>query len=253
MCNALAVATAVAVLALPFTARADDVPATPAPEWTFPANVALTSDYIFRGLTQTDENPALQAGIEVDHASGFYFGTWASNIRWLHKYVQAASADVEVDVYAGYRARDSDALGLDVGLYSYYYPGDYPSPGYTLPYTTEAYVALSYGIATLKYSHAFTNLFGFADTQHSGYLDLCANWEFVPTWLLNAHVGRQQVQHFDAASYTGYKLGVTKNFDSGWSLAVAWVDTDAERAVYTFPNGDFQGRSTAVATLTKTF
>ena len=252
MSNALAVATALALLASPLPARADDPPAAPTPDWTFPASVAITTDYIFRGLTQTDQDPALQAGLEVDHASGFYFGGWASNIRWLHDYNHDASADVEIDAYGGYRAKFGD-VAFDAGLYTYYYPGDYPSPGYTLPYTTEAYVALSYGIATLKYSHALTNLFGFADTKHSGYLDLCANWEFVPTWVLNAHAGRQQVQHFGAASYTDYKLGVTKNFDGAWSLAVAWYDTDADRAVYTFPNGDFQGRSTGVATLTKTF
>ena len=252
MCNAaLAVASSVALLALPFAARADDPPA-PLPDWTFPANVAITTNYVFRGLTQTDETPALQAGIEVDHASGFYFGSWASNIRWLHGYNPDVSANIEIDAYGGYRTRFGD-VAFDAGLYTYYYPGDYPSPGYTLPYTTEAYVALSYGIATLKYSHAFTNLFGFADTKHSGYLDLCANWEFVPSWVLSVHAGRQHAQHFGAASYTDYKLGVAKNFDGGWSLAAAWYDTIAERAVYTFPNGDFQGRSTGAATLTKTF
>ena len=252
MSNALAVATALALLASALRAHADEQPAAPTPDWTFPANVAITTDYLFRGLSQTDQDPALQAGIEVDHASGFYFGAWASNISWLHDYNHDVSAGAEIDAYGGYRTKLGD-VGLDVGLYTYYYPGDYPSPGYTLPYTTEAYVALSYGIATLKYSHAFTNLFGFSGTQHSGYLDLCANWEFVPTWVLNAHVGHQQVRHFGEASYTDYKLGVTKNFDAGWSLALAWYDTDAERAVYTFPNGDFQGRATGAATLTKTF
>jgi uncharacterized protein (TIGR02001 family) len=252
MCNILAVVSAVALLALPAAVRADDQPTVPAPDWTFPSNVAIATNYIFRGLTQTDEDPALQVGIEIDHASGFYFGAWASNISWLRDYNRDVSADVEIDVYGGYRIKLGDATGLDLGLYTYYYPGDYPSHS-TLPYTTEGYVALSYGVATLRYSHAFSNLFGFANTRGSGYLDLCANWEFAPTWVLNAHVGRQQVRRIGAASYIDYKLGVTKNFERSWSLAVAWFDTDAERSAYTFPNGDFQGRATAAATLMKTF
>lgn len=244
-----------ASLAAPVLAQAEDAPAAPTPDWTFPGSVAITNDYIFRGLTQTNTDPALQAGIEIDHASGFYAGAWGSNISWLHDYVPAVnSSSLEIDVYAGYRTKIADTLGLDVGLYTYYYPGDYPkNVGYKLPYTTEGYVALSYAFVSLKYSHTFTNLFGFAHTKHSGYLDLSANYEFVPTWLLNAHIGRQKVNHFGAASYTDYKLGVTKNFDGGWSVALAWYDTNADKAVYTFPDGTFQGRSTGVASLTKTF
>ena len=229
-------------------------PAAPTPDWTFPGSVTIANDYIFRGLTQTNTEPALQAGIEIDHASGFYVGAWGSNINWLHDYVPAVSSSLEVDLYAGYRTKIADTIGLDVGLYEYYYPGDYPkNVGYKLPYTLEGYVALSYSFVSLKYSHTFTNLFGFANTKHSGYLDLSANYEFVPTWVLNAHIGRQKVNHFGAASYTDYKLGVTKNFDGGWALAVAWYDTNADKAVYTFPDGTFQGRSTGVASLTKTF
>lgn len=243
---------ALALIAAPLASSAEDAPAAPTPEWTFSINVALTSDYIFRGLSQTDQEPALQAGIEVDHASGFYFGGWASNIKWLHAYTPAVSANVEIDVYAGYRNKFNDDWSYDLGLYTYYYPGDYPS-GFTSPNTTEIYGALTYKIVTLKYSHAFTNLFGFTNTKDSDYIDLAANLEFAPTWVLNAHVGHQEVRHFGAASYTDYKFGITKNFDGGWSVAAAWYDTDSDKAVYTFPNGDFQGRSTGVVTLTKTF
>jgi len=141
---------------------------------------------------------------------------------------------------------------MDFGVYTYYYPGSYPS-GFTSPNTTEVYIAASYSIVSLKYSYALTNLFGFADSKYSGYLDLSANWEFVPSWVFNGHVGRQNVEHFSAASYTDWKLGVTKNFDGGWSLALAWYDTNADEAVYTNPYGTFQGRSTGVLTVTKTF
>jgi uncharacterized protein (TIGR02001 family) len=230
--------------------------AAPTPDWTFPGSVDIASDYIFRGLTQTNKRPALQAGIEIDHASGFYVGAWGSNISWLSDLTKLGFGDVssslELDGYLGYRLKFADAWGLDFGLYTYYYPGDYPS-GFTSPNTTEVYVALSYAIASLKYSHTLTNLFGIADTKNSGYLDLSANWEFTPTWVLNGHVGHQDVNGFSTASYTDWKFGITKNFDGNWSLALAYFDTNADESFYTNPYGTFQGRSTGVLTVTKTF
>lgn len=226
------------------------------PEWTFPGSVDIASDYIFRGLTQTNKKPALQAGIEFDHQSGFYVGGWGSNISWLSDLtalgVGNVSSSLEIDAYAGYRTKFADTWGLDIGLYTYYYPGDYPG-GFTSPNTTEVYIAVSYAIASLKYSHTLTNLFGIADTKNSGYLDLSANWEFTPTWVLNGHVGRQRVDGFSTASYTDWKLGVTKNFDGNWSIALAYLDTNADRSFYTNPYGTYQGRATGLLTVTKTF
>lgn len=228
---------------------------TPTPDWTFPGSVTAATDYIFRGLTQTNKRPALQAGIEADHSSGFYVGAWGSNISWLSDLSSDAapvSSSLEIDAYLGYRTTFASGVGLDVGLYTYYYPGDFPS-GFTSANTTEGYLAVSYGIASLKYSHSFTNLFGISDSKHSGYLDLSANWEFSPSWVLNGHVGRQKVEHFGTASYTDWKLGVTKNFNAGWSVALAYFDTNADEGVYTNPYGTFQGRSTGVLSVTKSF
>jgi len=248
---------AAALLALPGIALAEDAPpagpAAPPNPWV--GSLTLASDYLFRGLTQTNEKPALQGGLEYDDPSGIYAGFWGSSISWLSDTSTSAahvSSNVEFDFYAGYRGKFSDDLGYDVGLYTYYYPGDYP-PGFTSANTTEIYGALSYKFASLKYSHTLTNAFGFSDTKNSGYLDLSANYEFVPTWVLNAHVGHQRIDGIGAASYTDYKIGITKNFDKGFALAVAFFDTDAQEAVYTNLDGHFVGRSTGVVTVTKTF
>lgn len=217
--------------------------------------LALTSDYLFRGISQTNQEPALQGGIEYAHDGGFYVGAWGSNVSWLSDYSSAAtpiSSSIELDVYAGWRGNLGESLKLDAGVYSYYYPGDYPH-GFVRPYTTEVYVGLSLGPAALKYYHSASNLFGFADSDGSGYLDASVNYEFSPGWLLNAHAGRQRVKGNSAASYTDWKLGLTRNFAQGWSLALAYADTDAERAVYTNAYGNFLGRSTGTLTLTKAF
>ncbi len=163
------------------------------------------------------------------------------------------SSSVEFDFYVGYRGKFNDDWGYDVGLYTYYYPGDYP-PGFTSPNTTEVYGAVSYKFLSLKYSHTLTNAFGFSDTKNSGYIDLSANYEFVPTWLVNGHVGHQRIDSLGVASYTDWKLGITKNLDKGFSIAVAYYDTNADKPTYTNPNtGHFIGRSTGVVTISKAF
>ncbi|MCG5263406.1 TorF family putative porin, partial [Cupriavidus gilardii] len=89
---------------------------------------------------------------------------------------------------------------------------------------------------------------------NSWYVDLAAN---VPLefWglTLNAHVGYQKVQNVADASYTDWKLGLTKDLGNGFALAVAYIDTNADRTVYTNAKGRYMGRGTAWASLTKTF
>src|SRR5690242_19837831 len=58
----------------------------PTPEHTLTGNIGFFSQYIFRGLTQTDRDPAAQGGFDYSHSSGFYLGTWASNISWLRDF-----------------------------------------------------------------------------------------------------------------------------------------------------------------------
>lgn len=80
---AAALASALAVPA--FSVHAEE----PASPHTFTGNVGLFSQYVFRGISQTNEDPALQGGFDYSHASGFYIGTWASNISWLKEYFVA--------------------------------------------------------------------------------------------------------------------------------------------------------------------
>src|SRR4030081_1004235 len=65
-------------------APADAEPAKPAEPYTITGNFGIYSQYIFRGLTQTDRKPAFQGGFDFAHTSGFYLGTWGSNVSWLH-------------------------------------------------------------------------------------------------------------------------------------------------------------------------
>ncbi|WP_460763071.1 TorF family putative porin [Lysobacter fragariae] len=223
-------------------------------------SVTLASDYVFRGVSQTNQEPALQAGLEYAADSGLYVGTWGSNISWLSDLTAAGipvSSSLELDVYGGYRGKFSDKVAFDVGAIYYAYPGDFPS-GFNSADTAELYVGVTAGPfahTTLgaKYSYAVTDLFGYAASDGSGYLDLNANWEFVPTWTLNVHGGKQWVENNDVAEYAEWKVGVTKGFDNGFSAALAYSDTDADQPFYTNAYGNKLAGETVLLTITKTF
>jgi uncharacterized protein (TIGR02001 family) len=144
-----------AALATPVLAQTTAPPAeaTPPAPLSITGNFGIYSQYVFRGLTQTDRKPAFQGGFDLAHTSGFYAGTWGSNISWLHDAgVVAHGGSLEWDFYGGYKYAINEDIGLDVGVLDYYYPGSYVS-GATNPDTTELYVAASWKWLSLKYSH----------------------------------------------------------------------------------------------------
>lgn len=246
---------ALALLSLIPAAQAADAPsaADAASPYSLTANVTLASQYRYRGLMQTNNQPAIQGGFDLAHASGFYLGNWSSSISWLNDSNSGVSAPVEMDFYGGYKGNLTDKVPVDLGVLQYYYPGDYPS-GYTSPDTTELYAGIGYGPVMFKYSLALTNLFGFADSKYSQYFDLSGNFD-TGIWglVLNAHAGRQIVRNVDNGSYTDWKLGLTKDFGQGLSVSLAYLDTNADRAVYTNTRGRDMGRATGLLSVTKTF
>jgi uncharacterized protein (TIGR02001 family) len=215
-------------------------------------SLALTSDYTFRGLTQTNRDPALQGGLEYASASGFYVGTWGSNISWLSDGQDSVSSSLEVDGYAGYRGKWGEAVSYDVGVLYYWYPGSYPS-GFTDPDTVEGYFSVGWSIFTLKYSHAFTDLFGIAGASGSGYLDLALSQGFAEKWTFDAHVGHQRVDGYSDLDYTDWSLGVSRDLGNGFSVALAYVDTNADKNLYTNAFGKYVGKATGILTLSKDF
>jgi uncharacterized protein (TIGR02001 family) len=87
--------------------------------WDFSGNVTATTDYVFRGVSQTMEDPALQAGLKLAHESGFYGSVWGSNVD----YGDTLGTDAEVDLVVGYGGKFSDDWGYDLNLTRYTYPG----------------------------------------------------------------------------------------------------------------------------------
>jgi uncharacterized protein (TIGR02001 family) len=218
-------------LASPLMAVAAD--AAPTPEHTFTGNMTLATEYLYRGIAQTRGKPALQGGFDYAHSSGLYAGVWASNISWINDGTPGASATLEVDIYGGYKGAITEDIGFDVGVLTYNYPGSGKTPvGWINPDTTEVYGAITWKWLTLKYSHSTTPLFGWYDpvtlnkSKGSGYLELNAAYDLGDGWGISGHVGHQKVNHYSEASYTDYKIGVTKDLGFG-VLGAAYSTTNA--------------------------
>lgn len=205
-------------------------------------NVAAFSDYRYRGISQTRLKPALQAG--VDYSNGpVYLGAWASNIKWIKDF--GGDADIEIDLYGGFKGELSKELTYDIGVLTYQYPSNKLSPSAN---TTEIYGALTYGPATLKYSHALTNTFANADSNNSYYLDLSATFDVGGGLIVTPHIGYQKIKGPFAGpgSYSDFALTLSKDF-SGLVVSGALVGTDADKVFYASPvNGKNLGKTSLV-------
>jgi uncharacterized protein (TIGR02001 family) len=201
------------------------------------ANVGLFSDYRFRGLTQTMERAALQGGFDYSHSSGFYLGNWNSNVSSAI----FGNANLEMDFYGGYKPTFG-AITADFGFLYYYYPGSRATltNGQSGAVCTlceidnkEIYAGATWKWIGAKLYWAIDDLFGVPGTKNSWYLDGTANYDLGSGWGIVGHVGRQKVKGWSDASYTDYKLGVTKDL-SGFIFGAALVDTNAKSVAYTY-------------------
>ena len=230
-----------AALASPLMAAAADAPASP---HSLSYNVGVTSNYLFRGISQTHGKPAIQGGVDYAHSSGLYAGVWASNVSWVKQFLDKGS--VEVDFYGGFKNAIANDWTYDVGIIAYTYPnkgkqtqGNAVFSQLANPNTTEVYGALGWKWFTVKYSHAVSEHFigwignnGDTSTRGSNYLELNAAYDLGDGWGISAHVGHQKVKNVDAtaalkdADYTDWNIGVTKDVGYG-VVGLTYSDTNA--------------------------
>lgn len=206
-------------------------------EPAFSGNVALTSDYVFRGVSQSDSEIAVQGGFDVTNDI-FYAGVWASSIDF------GSNGTLEADVYAGVRP----VLGpvtLDFGVIGYFYPGMDEAPG--APETDQwefkagASVTPAEGFTlggALYYSPDFTLTAG----DESGlYAEVNAAFAISDTLSISGAVGNQNVDqagYYGAAgdSYTTWNVGGTATL-AGFGLDLRYTDTDLDPEIFG-PSGD---------------
>jgi len=186
----------------------------------FSANVALSSDYRFRGISQTNDAPAISGGFDYGLESGVYIGTWASNVAsW-------SDGTTEIDYYGGYAFDITDGVGGDVGILYYQYPSDGQDPD--LDYV-EVYASIAFSGATVgvNYSPDY-----FAETDSFWYLYGGYDFPVSDTLSVGVHVGYNAFADEEAFdSFIGADSGEDGYLDYSVSLNAALPLVDFSLAV----------------------
>jgi uncharacterized protein (TIGR02001 family) len=234
----LAACAAVATLGIVSVTRAADAPPVT-------GNVAIVSDYVFRGLSQTWGRPAIQGGADINGPGGFAAGTWASSVSDR----SYAGGSMELDLYASFGRPIDDEWSWRVGLYGYVYPGanldqaaGYRGRSFN---TVEANAALSWRQFTLKYNRSLTDYFGAdreqgfdGDTRGTGYLQLDATFALPGAWSLAVHAAHT---HYAAslaaptaygvreASYSDYSVTAKYAVNAHWSISAGVTHATNDR------------------------
>lgn len=209
---AVASAAALTTLAVSAPARAQD-----SVKWSLSATAA--TDYIWRGTTQTDRNPAAFVAGQASFSNGFYVGVGAENVDFNE------GTDAEYDIWAGWSGKISDTLTLDVGAVRYGYVGAPDGSDYD---TIELKAALSgpVGPATVTGSIYATNDF-FGTEDSAVYYEIAASAPLAPKWTVGGAVARQTLAA-SSGDYTTWNLGATYALTPRASLDLRYHDTDAD-------------------------
>jgi uncharacterized protein (TIGR02001 family) len=217
---------AAAILAGP--ALADGMPSrgkiagAPEPRCSTAANVGLTTDYVFRGISQNNENAALQGGVDFTCGS-FYLGVWGSNVA-------QGDGTLEVDVYGGYKMT-TGPIAWDFGFIYYSYPG--ADSVFDLDFL-ELKVNASGDIwkggtlgGTVFYSPEYTTGVGPVWTLEATFAQALPKFAiFTPTF--SATVGTSRFSDDSDLDYTYWNAGVTLGFREKWSLDLRYWDSTNE-------------------------
>lgn len=254
---------AIAAATLATSAAYAQAPASP---HTVTANVSIGSEYIFRGITQTAGKPTLQGGFDYAHSSGFYLGTWGSNVSWLEDFGAYNRSSLEWDFYGGYKANfGSSDFFYDLGTIYYYYPGS-KNPGVISADTWELYAGLGWKWASVKFSYSLDDYFGVRPTGQktdgTWYVDLSATYPVGDTgFALIGHYGFLEVDNdgSDAfeASYQDWKIGASYTIPDGvlkgLEVGAYYSGNNAESRFYTDLTGYDTSKDRGVVYVKKTF
>lgn len=243
-----AAAALLSLLATPAFAQDADPPKPV----TVSGSVALVSDYRFRGVSQSDKEMAVQGGLTVTHESGLYAGTWASNLAGWGTF---GGANMELDLFGGYKFDIAEAVALDVGLTWYMYPGGADTTDFAEPYvklsSSLGPASLLLGVAYAPKQDALGNYsatpFSRGQKEDNLYLwgDVSGGLPDTPV-TLKAHVGYSDgnpglgpngTSVAPTGRYWDWLLGADVAVGPV-TLGVAYVDTDisAREAAYLQPN-----------------
>jgi len=178
-------------------------------------NVSAVSEYLFRSVSQTDEEPTLQGELQWMSPIGVYVGSWASGIDY-----GPGSPDVEVDYYIGYQGAIDPSMHIDVRLSRYTNPGNSDAAWTELTTTTTLYDAWQVG---LNYSHE-----AFASDSRGWYVSLGKSWSLPLDLSLSTKAGRSMFQNNTKAGirdFIDWNIGLSRSFGRV-DVALGYYGTD---------------------------
>ncbi|WP_394389538.1 TorF family putative porin [Shewanella woodyi] len=186
------------------------------------ANIGATSNYLWRGVSQTQDAVAVQGGVDYEHGSGLYLGTWASNVDFDDE------TSYELDFYAGYAGTIGEELGYDISYLYYAYPDSDSDIDFG-----ELKAAISWRWFSLSYSHVTNAGSDVAtapwDNEDMGYLDAGVSIPLSDSLSISAHYGYSTgdivTAWFDTDSYSDYSLSLNKETEIG-EVSFTVSDTD---------------------------
>lgn len=236
--------SALAMLGLTMTANAE-----------ITGTATLTSDYDFRGVSLSDEDPAIQGSIDYAHDNGFYASIWGSSLDYGPDY----DGGIEIDLSAGLAGETEAGIGWDVGMVWYAYPdSDGSAAKSEIEDYGEAYLGGSYKMFDAKVWYADD----YADAGDSAwYTELNANFELPAGLTLALHVGQSFGDYWDAVAdaegpgidgeYTDWSIGLGYTV-SYFDLNLRYVDTDTDSALEV-NSGPFANDSRVVFSVSTSF
>jgi uncharacterized protein (TIGR02001 family) len=186
--------------------------------WEASANVALYSEYRFRGVKQTEDAPAIQGGFDLAHSGGFYLGNWNSNVEY-------AGTSMEMDFYGGYAFEVGD-LSVDIGDLYYYYPdkvGDDVN-------SNEIYAILGYGPVSLGVHYFTTDWYGADGTDGTTYTQINFEYPLSDTVTFSAHAGTHSVEGDSSSDYEDYSVSIAWDIGNGYGMGVDFIDNSGDAA-----------------------
>jgi uncharacterized protein (TIGR02001 family) len=224
-------------------------------------NLGLTSDYRFRGISQSQNAPAVQGGVDYAHSSGLYIGNWNSSVS---SQVYTNGAGVESDLYAGYKKDIYRGITIDVGTYNYFYPRATTAAKTGSNYDTyEGFIGVGYGPVAVKYSQTLGNgYFGTANAKNTNYTqaDIAQSLAPVSARLKDvsflAHYGRTNVANSSNLDYNDVNVGLGYALPKDWSINAKYYTNSSMTSTFQNANnvnGQKLYKNAVVATLTKTF
>lgn len=226
MTNPLPAFPASALLAALFTACTATFAVSPSafaeneasPLGTITGSVALTSDYLFRGISQTQNDPAVQGSLTWNSGAGFYAGFWGTNVE----FTPGDNADLELDLYAGY-AGSVGVFSYDIGVIYYAYPGTRAGTDYGY---VEGALKVGYALGPASWTAgAYYTPDNFAGTGDGVYLTTGLAVPFAERFKIDANIGRAEVNPAFGADYFDWNVGLTVTTPLV-DLAVRYHDTD---------------------------